>query len=297
MLIRQKLVDLYKTMFRIRIFEEKLLSLFSDGVLNGTTHTCIGQEANAVGVISNLNNEMDVVFSNHRGHGHYISFFQEEFGLLEEIMGLSNGVCSGFGGSQHLCRGNFYTNGIQGGIVPISVGIALSQKMSETKGITVVFIGDGTLGEGIVYESFNIASLLNVPILFVVENNRYAQSTPIALNLAGNIAERFQAFSIPTVELSTTNVVDIYQSARNIVERIRHGRTPFSLILNTYRFSPHSKGDDFRDTEEINNNKQHDPLHIFKKEYPELDYLIYEKEAAIHLETLVKNANKPLRCE
>lgn len=258
------IADYYKSLYTIRFFEESLLNLFSRGHLNGTTHTCIGQEANSVGLCTNLDSTKDTVFSNHRGHGHYISFTGDIKGLLFEIMGLEKGVCKGLGGSQHLQNGNFFTNGIQGGIVPITVGISLAEKFKNSNGIAVVFLGDGTLGEGVVYESFNMASLWNAPVLFVIENNYYAQSTPSYLQIAGEISARPMAFGIETVELNTTDVFDIEKNSKSVIDKIRNDKKPRCLILNTYRFSPHSKGDDFRDKMEIEEKKKFDPITLLE---------------------------------
>ena len=201
-----QLATFYERMFFIRRFEETLLDLFSLGKLVGTTHTYIGQEANAIGVIDHLDPDVDTVFSNHRCHGHYLAFTDDAFGLLCEVMGKAPGVCGGKGGSQHLCKGNFYSNGVLGSIVPVATGIALAEKRKGTGAVSTVFLGDGTLGEGVTYESLNIASLWQLPVLFVVENNHYAQSTPVELELAGSIAARGAAFGIETDELDTTDV-------------------------------------------------------------------------------------------
>ena len=139
--------SLYKAMFLIRAEEEALLGLFSEGKLFGTIHTCIGQEADAVGVMSALTKD-DIVFTNHRGHGQYITRTGDVEGLIAEIMGRSTGVCGGRGGSQHLCNPewNFYSNGIQGGIVPNAAGMAMAQKIQGSPGLVTVFLGDGTMG-------------------------------------------------------------------------------------------------------------------------------------------------------
>ena len=137
-----------------------------------------------------------MVFSNHRCHGHYLAFTDDAFGLLSEVMGKATGTCGGKGGSQHLCRGNFYSNGVLGSIVPVATGIALAEKKKGTGAVSTVFLGDGTLGEGVTYESLNMASLWQLPVLFVVENNHYAQSTPVELELAGSIAARGAAFGV-----------------------------------------------------------------------------------------------------
>jgi TPP-dependent pyruvate/acetoin dehydrogenase alpha subunit len=250
----------YEQMMVIRRFEETLLRLFSEGKLTGTTHTYIGQEADAVGVIGHLDPERDVVFSNHRCHGHYIAFTGDLFGLLSEVMGRATGTCGGKGGSQHLHRGNFYSNGVQGSIVPVSTGIALAEKEKGTGAVTTVFLGDGTMGQGAVYECLNRAALWSLPLLFVVEDNSYAQTTPKHLAVAGDIPARAAAFGIETDELDTTDVEEIAAAAARAVEHVRATGRPFFLVLHTYRFSPHSKGDDFRDPAEIEGRRALDPL-------------------------------------
>lgn len=252
----------YEQMVLIRRFEETLLQLFSEGKLTGTTHTYIGQEADAVGVIAHLDPERDVVFSNHRCHGHYIAFTGDLLGLLSEVMGRSTGTCGGKGGSQHLHRGNFYSNGVQGSIVPVSTGIALAEKEKGTGAVTTVFVGDGTLGQGALYECLNMASLWSLPLLVVVEDNHYAQTTPKRLGVAGDIPARAAAFGIETAALDTTDVEEIHAAAGRAVEYVRTTGKPFFLVLHTYRFSPHSKGDDFRDPAEIDDRRAHDPLRV-----------------------------------
>ena len=256
------LAQLYERMYFIRRFEESLLDLFSQGKLVGTTHTYIGQEANGVGIIDHLDRERDVVFSNHRCHGHYLAFTDDAFGLLCEVMGKAPGVCGGKGGSQHLCNGNFYSNGVLGSIVPVATGIALAEKKQGTGAVSTVFLGDGTLGEGVTYESLNMASLWKLPVFFVVENNHYAQSTSVELELAGSISARAAAFGIETDELETTDVEEIHAAAGRAVARVRETGEPFYLLLDTYRFSPHSKGDDNRDPAEIEKRRERDPLTV-----------------------------------
>jgi TPP-dependent pyruvate/acetoin dehydrogenase alpha subunit len=185
----------YREMLRIRRFEEKVLAEFSSGHFRGTTHTYLGQEAIAVGVIDGLGTD-DIVVSNHRSHGHFLAYGGNMHALFAELMGKSTGVCGGRGGSQHLHWNNFYSNGVLGGTSPIAAGIALSEKLRNRSTLTVLFLGDGALGEGVVYESLNMAALWSIPILFVVENNHIAQTTSIDLNLAGDITRRFDAFGI-----------------------------------------------------------------------------------------------------
>lgn len=273
--------ELYRKMFLIRIVEEHLLDLFSKGKLFGTTHTYIGQEADAAGVISRLE-PTDIVFSNHRCHGHYLALTGDVMGLMQEVMGKAGGVCGGVGGSQHLCKDNFYSNGILGGTIPTAVGVAYAEKKLGRGAVTVSFLGDGTLGQGVVYESMNIASLWSLPVLFVIENNYYAQSTPSRLQIAGEIASRPRAFGIETTELTTNDANIIYDAAGPIIDAIRSENRPACLILNTYRLSAHSKSDDFRDPAEIENWMMKDPLRIMRPRLP--DAVAREIEGECHRE-------------
>ena len=252
--------NLYQQMYLIRRMEENLLELFSQGLLFGTVHTCIGQEACAVGVVNAIDRSKDVVWSNHRGHGHYISYSDDLEGLIAEIMGKETGVCRGVGGSQHLHKDNFYTNGILGGTVACAVGSALAEKKKGTGAVAVVFFGDGCMGEGIVYESMNMAALWDVPILFVLEHNQYAQSTPTSLEHATDLVSRPKAFGVETREIKADNVIAVYKTAQECITRIRHTQKPMFLALHTYRYAPHSKGDDFRSEKEIDLHKRSDPL-------------------------------------
>lgn len=255
----------------IRAFEERSLAEFSAGRLFGTTHTYIGQEANAAAIFPSLN-EQDVVWSNHRCHGHFIAYGGDPYLLAAELMGKATGLVSGRGGSQHIHWKNFYTNGIQGGIVPIAAGMALAKKFDQDQSIAVVFIGDGTLGEGIVYETLNIASLWKLPLLVVVENNRYAQTTPIEIALSGKIRDRFSAFGIPADELDTSDVTEIHPLAESAIKTIRESGNPRGLILNTYRFSAHSKGDDTRDREYVTRLREnYDPIKILANKLSDIE--------------------------
>ncbi len=253
---------LYGDMVLIRRFEETLLELFAAGKVAGTTHTCIGQEADAVGVAACLDRDRDVIVSNHRCHGHYLAFTDDVDGLLREVLGREGGVCGGKGGSQHLFAGNFYSNGVLGSTVPLAAGMALGERERGSGAVTTVFVGDGTLGQGVVYESLNLASLWRLPLLVVVEYNGYAQSTPSQLQLAGDVQARAAAFGIETDRLDTTDVLRVREAAAAAVAYVRETGSPFFLVLDTYRFSPHSKGDDFRDPEEIAGRRERDPLAI-----------------------------------
>jgi acetoin:2,6-dichlorophenolindophenol oxidoreductase subunit alpha len=250
---------LYRRMRFIRRFEETLLVFFDQGLLNGTTHACIGQEANCVAVIEHLR-EGDHLFSNHRCHGHFLAWTGDASGLLAEIMGTPAGLCSGIGGSQHICAPGFKSNGVQGGIVPAAAGIALAEQLSGANGLSVVFIGDGTLGEGLVYETLNLAALWQLPLLIVLEDNGWSQSTPRSIGLAGEIAPRFTAFGLPVVEVDTTDVLEIDAAAGEAVSRCRARSGPGALIIHTYRLCHHSKNDDNRPVEEVRGRWAYDPL-------------------------------------
>lgn len=250
---------IYTKMYHIRMFEETLLRLFSENKLSGTTHTSIGQEAVAVAAMAAVD-PGDFVFSNHRCHGHFLAYCGRSDLLFAEIMGKSIGMCGGRGGSQHICYRNFYSNGVQGGIVANATGMAFAEKIKETANIGFVFLGDGTLGQGIVYESINIASLWDVPIVYIVENNQYAMSTKAEDAIAGSIEDRFKAFGIKTAHCSSDDarvLTDAFQMAANYV---RTEKKPFCQIVDTYRLSPHSKGDDFRDPNEVQEWREKDPL-------------------------------------
>jgi len=259
--VMQDNLALYKTMLLIRRFEERLLSEFTTGKLIGTTHTYTGQEADAAGIFSVTEPE-DVVFSNHRCHGHFLAYGGEPYRLAAELMGRATGLVGGRGGSQHIHWRNFYSNGIQGGIAPVATGMALAEKIHATGNITLVFIGDGTLGEGALYESLNISALWKLPILFVLEDNHYAQTTPVEKGVAGSMSGRFAAFGIPVWERDTNDVLDIRSAADETVRAVRSGAGPACLILHTHRFSAHSKGDDPRSPEELVRIRQFDPLTV-----------------------------------
>lgn len=256
--------DLYVLMASIRAFELSILDMFDKGILSGTTHTSLGQEASAAGVISSIDKNKDIIFSNHRGHGHFISYCGDIEGLYLEIMGKPGGLCAGRGGSQHIHYKNFYSNGIQGGIVPVSTGMALAEKMKGSQSIVVVFLGDGTLGQGVVYEALNIASLWSLPILFVIENNGYAQTTPSRLQVAGSMRKRPEAFGISVKEINSTDVCEILPAASKAVDLVRSETKPYCLLLHTVRLGPHSKGDDHRSEEEMRELKKKDPLKIME---------------------------------
>ena len=244
----------------IRAVEERLLRLFAEGKVAGTTHTCIGQELSAVMLAASLDPARDVIVSNHRCHGHYVAWTDDVEGLIAEVMGKKTGVCGGIGGSQHLRGRQFYSNGVQGGIVPVTTGMAFANKLGGGSGIAAVCIGDGTLGEGVVYESFNIAAKWGLPLLVMLENNRYAQSTSQSETMAGDICARAEAFGWRTYHADTWDYTTLAQVLSTAVEQVRSTQTPVLVRVDTYRLAAHSKSDDNRDPAEIAAHAARDPI-------------------------------------
>ncbi|GAA3804779.1 thiamine pyrophosphate-dependent dehydrogenase E1 component subunit alpha [Sphaerisporangium flaviroseum] len=229
----------------IRHFELTLLKLFERGALNGTTHTCLGQEHIPV-ALSPLLYEDDFVFSNHRGHGHFLARYAEPHGLLAEIMGREGALCGGVGGSQHIYHRRFLSTGVQGESLPVAVGVALRLKRTSHGGLACAYIGDGTFGEGSVYEALNMAQLWRAPLLVVVENNGIAQSTPTAAQMSGTVAARAEAFGIRYHRIATVDVAHIRDQLGPLVTGVRQSSRPLVVEFVTHRIGPHSKGDDTR---------------------------------------------------
>lgn len=246
-----KHLEIIKKLLKIRIFEKKLLELFGEGKINGTTHTCIGQEEAAVAVMQNILKD-DYIFSNHRGHGHYLARFDDMEGLFCEILGKEGAICNGVGGSQHIKRENYYSTGIQGESLPVATGVALDLKHKNKKNIALTFIGDGTWGQGAVYEALNMASLWQVPLIVVCENNNIAQTTPSNLNLSSNIENRAKAFNIDFCFIKQgTTVYDINKLISQKINKVRDTSSPLIIEFQSNRLAPHSKGDDTRNKDEI----------------------------------------------
>lgn len=250
----------YFKAFLIRSVEETLLALFGRGLVRGTVHTCVGEEVGQVALIDALQPDLDIVFSNHRGHGHFLAFGGPVRGLVAEVMGRATGVCGGIGGTQHLHAGNFYSNGIQGGIGPNAVGAALAEKLRGSDAVVTVFLGDGTMGQGATYESFNLASLWNLRVLFVLEDNGIAQTTPRSLAHAGDLRTRAQSFGIRSESIEAGDVFGLHRLGGEIVTGMRRESRPAFLHVDTYRLRAHSKGDDTRDEQELQALRQKDPL-------------------------------------
>jgi len=258
-IIRSEPQDLYGFGHLIRLAEQLVLDQFTRGLVSGTTHTCIGQELAAMAVVRALTNPDDAVLSNHRNHGHFLTYSGDFVGLVAEIMGRNAGVCGGLGGSQHLAFRHFHSNGVQGGMTGIAAGLALARRLRGSGAIVAVMIGDGTLGQGLLYESMNLASVWHVPLLLVVENNGIAQTTYTRDTAGGDIEARGAAFGLRTWRYGDDNP-QLFRNAEAVVEDVRRSGRPGLLVVDTRRMGPHSKGDDLRDGEELNQIRSRDPL-------------------------------------
>ncbi|MHC4676506.1 MAG: thiamine pyrophosphate-dependent dehydrogenase E1 component subunit alpha, partial [Planctomycetota bacterium] len=212
----------------IRQTENCLLQLSSQGKVSGRVHTCLGQEWIPVAVAESLR-PGDYIFSNHRGHGHYLAWTDDVEGLVAEIMGKTDGPCAGRGGSQHLCRDGFFSSGTRGGIVPVAAGLAMAKRMAMGIGIAVVFIGDGMLAQGVVYETLNITAKWSLPLLIVLEDNGVAQTTDQSQTLAGTIKGRARALGIDMLQADTWHPSEWIGRAAEAVQRGRMYHRPLLL--------------------------------------------------------------------
>jgi 2-oxoisovalerate dehydrogenase E1 component len=210
-------------------------------------------------VVRALADPDDAVLSNHRNHGHFLTYSGAFEALIAEIMGRETGVCHGVGGSQHLAFRHFHSNGVQAGMTAIGAGLALARRLRGSSGIVSCFVGDGTMGEGLLYEALNLASIWRAPMLFVVENNGIAQTTPTAMTIGGSIAARGAAFGLRTWELDDADP-RFLEAAEDAVGWVREQRAPGFLVIHTRRLGPHSKGDDLRDAAEMDAIRARDPL-------------------------------------
>ncbi len=276
---------------RIRAVENALYDLFGKGKLHGTIHTCIGQEFSGA-VLGKYVREHDFVTSNHRCHGHFIGATNNWRGLIDELVGNEDGVCAGIGSSQHLWARNFLSNGQQGGMMPVAAGIALDRKTRGSNDVVVSYIGEGTLGEGIVYETLNLDALWGLPHVVVCENNFYSQSTNQDLSVAGSILDRAAAFSITVAHADTWDLPHFDAVFAAAMDRARKSRLPTFIQLSTYRLNPHSKGDDLRARAEIDWFRSHDPATLAVEAYPQFGRLYedYVVEASTHIELALAKA-------
>ncbi|MBK1878223.1 thiamine pyrophosphate-dependent dehydrogenase E1 component subunit alpha [Pelagicoccus mobilis] len=275
----------------IRSFEKELLRRYGLGQFKGTVHTCIGQEACAVGVMAGIDLSKDVVFSAHRAHGHMIAYGCPLDKLAAEVMGKPSGLCSGAGGTQHLHWKNFYTNGIQGGMAPSALGAALAEKLNNSGAIVTIFIGDGTMGQGTVYEAFNISSTLRLPILFVLENNHIAQTTPTNETHASSFCQRAAGFGIDSRSIDGNAPETVAQTVGELAKQIRISNQPAFLELDTTRLGPHSKGDDTRSRQELEEIAKRDPIPRLEKLLPEDQVSQIQESVRTQIESAFEQLN------
>jgi TPP-dependent pyruvate/acetoin dehydrogenase alpha subunit len=290
-------------MWTIRRFEEALEELFSRGMLHGTMHLSIGQEAVAVGVCGALE-EGDLITSTHRGHGHGLAHGADPTRMMAELLARETGYCGGRGGSMHIAdvaAGNLGANGIVAGSMTIATGAALSQQLRGTGRIVVCFFGDGAANEGAFHEALNLAGLWQLPVVFVCENNQYGMSMAVEKSTAGgSVFARAAAYGMPGHRADGNDVVDVYEAAVEAVARARRGKGPTLLECVTYRYRGHSKSDRnlYRTPEEIDEwRTQRDPLTRFEGRAVEqglLEEADVEKardEARDRIRTAVREAN------
>lgn len=258
-------------MHTIRAFEERAELLYAMGKVHGTMHLSIGQEGNAVGA-SNALKEGDYLLNHHRGHGHCLAWQGSDVNkMMAEFLGKETGYCRGRGGSMHIANvdsGNLGANGIVAGGVPISVGVGLSIKMRKTDQVVMVIFGDGAANEGAFHESLNMASIWDLPIIFLCENNQYAMSMPYpkAFNIE-HISERASSYNIPGYTVDGNDILEVYTKVKEAADRARNGEGPTLIESVTYRYKGHSRSDKqaYRTREEVNEWKdERDPVMRFE---------------------------------
>jgi pyruvate dehydrogenase E1 component alpha subunit len=258
-----------ETMHTIRRFEEAVDDLFGRGMMHGTMHLSIGQEASATGVCMALDDD-DLIASTHRGHGHCIAKGAELIPMMAELLAKETGYCRGRGGSMHIAdvsRGNLGANGIVAGGVPIATGAAFAQNHLGTGRIVACFFGDGATNEGAFHEAANLAAIWNLPVLLVCENNKYGMSfsTEKSMRVA-TVAERAAAYGIPGVRVDGNDVEAVYRAASQAADRARAGEGPTLIEAVTYRWKGHSKSDKnlYRTRQEIDEWRAQDPILAFE---------------------------------
>jgi len=265
----EKYLALLRTMLKIRKFEEAVAYLYAQGEIPGFVHLYIGEEAIAAGVCYHLRKN-DYITSTHRGHGHLISKGGDLKRMMAEIYGKKTGYCKGKGGSLHIADleiGVLGANGIVGGGIPIAVGAGYSIKLRKTDQVVVAFFGDAATNEGVFYESLNMASAWNLPVIFVCENNKYGVSTYIGRVVKiPELEKKAIPFGMPGIRVNGNDVLEVEKVAREAIERARKGEGPTLIIAETFRYRPHFEGDkyDYVDKEELEYWKMRDPIDIFK---------------------------------
>ncbi|RUU91978.1 thiamine pyrophosphate-dependent dehydrogenase E1 component subunit alpha [Mesorhizobium sp. M7A.F.Ca.MR.176.00.0.0] len=275
----EQLREVLHKMYLIRRFEEGAEECYTRGLIHGTMHLSIGQEASAMGICMPLA-EDDQITSTHRGHGHCIAKGAEVKRMFAEFFGKTTGYCKGRGGSMHIAdvgKGNLGANGIVGGGIPIAVGAALSSKMMKTGKVVVSFFGDGANNEGAFHEALNMAAVWKLPVIFVCENNGYGMSTSTGRSTAvKNIAERAAAYSMPGVIVNGNIFSEVAEASHQAIARARAGEGPTLIESKTYRHRGHSKSDRnrYRTKEEIEDwMSNRDPITLFESELREFGFI------------------------
>jgi pyruvate dehydrogenase E1 component alpha subunit len=268
-LTHDALLDAYRRMRTIRLFEEKLAELVMAGQLAGFLHLYAGEEAVAVGVCTHLG-DRDVVTSTHRGHGHCIAKGVEPRAMMAELFGRTTGVCKGKGGSMHIAdldRGMLGANGIVGAGIPLAVGAALTASVKQTGGVAVAFFGDGATNQGQFHEALNLASVWKLPVLFVAENNLYGEATPYEfVTPVRDLADRAASYAMPCEIVDGMDFFAVRETAGAAIARARAGGGPTLVECKTYRYFGHYVGDNlgYRTEEETRQQRGRDPLVLFE---------------------------------
>ncbi|MCH9852574.1 MAG: thiamine pyrophosphate-dependent dehydrogenase E1 component subunit alpha [Alphaproteobacteria bacterium] len=245
----EKYLQMLRQMLRIRAFEENANKLYLSAKMPGLTHMYSGQEAVAVGICEALETS-DYITSTHRGHGHCVAKGANIKQMFCELLGKEEGYCRGKGGSMHIAdqaNGNLGANAIVGGSAGIATGAAFSAKYLQKNDVAVCFFGDGALGQGLLYEVMNMASLWKLPVIYACENNLYGEYTHVSEMAAGELTARAKAFNIESFDVDGQDVLAVNQLTQNLVARARKGEGPFFIVLNTYRYFGHHVGDINRD--------------------------------------------------
>ncbi|MGH6763519.1 MAG: thiamine pyrophosphate-dependent dehydrogenase E1 component subunit alpha [Phyllobacterium sp.] len=294
----EKLKEALRKMYLIRRFEEGAEESYTRGLIHGTMHLSIGQEASAMGVCLPLA-EDDMIGSTHRGHGHCIAKDADVGRMFAEFFGKETGYCKGRGGSMHIAdvsKGNLGANGIVGGGIPIAVGAALSAKKQKNGKVVVSFFGDGANNEGAFHEALNMAAVWKLPVVFVCENNGYGMSTSTKRSTAvENVADRAAAYNMPGIVVDGNNLSDVAEAAHEAIERARRGEGPTLIENKTYRIRGHSKSDRnrYRTKDEIENwATNRDPIALFEAEMKNYGFITDAEIAAIRadVETEIADA-------
>lgn len=288
---QKQMIEMYKTMVTIRLFEGRLPELYATG-FTGLTHLYIGQEAVAAGVCANLRKE-DYITSTHRGHGHVIAKGGELKYMMAELFGKKTGYCKGKGGSMHIANiniGILGANGIVGGGIPIAVGAALSCKMRKTDQVTACFFGDDASNTGAFHEGLNLASIHHLPVVFICENNLYGISVPQKQHQAiKDISIRAKAYDMPGITVDGNDVLAVYEASGKAVERARAGEGPTLIECKTYRWRGHHEGDPnrgsrYRPAKEVEEWMKKCPIRRFEEGLIKKKILTKEKVKTIREE-------------